>query len=175
MGRFVFITGGARSGKSRLAVTLAKEAGGKVAFVATCIPQDREMRDRVSKHKLSRPRTWKTIEEDGKISPVLTRSKDRYDALIIDCLGLLTSNLMAKGISDSGIEKEMISIAKALSSRGNTSILVSNEVGSSIVPNNPAARRFQDLLGLANQIMARYADRVYMMQAGIPIKIKGAR
>ncbi len=172
MGRFIFIAGGARSGKSKLAVGLAKEIGNRVVFVATCKPKDKEMAKRISKHKRSRPQSWKTIEEGGMISHLVRRLKGKYDAVIIDCLGLLLSNLMTSGLSSKRIEDEVKSIAKTLSSKNTTFILVSNDVGSGIVPDNRAARRFRDLIGLANQIMAQYADDVYLMQLGIKQKIK---
>ncbi len=133
------------------------------------------MRKRILLHKKSRPRNWKVIEEYGKINSVLTKSKNRFDAIIIDCLGLFISNLLSEGLSERAIQKETKSIAQTLSKAKTTAIVVSNEVGAGIVPENPLARQFRDLIGLSNQIMSQYADTVYVMQAGIPVKIKEKR
>lgn len=169
----IFIVGGARSGKSRFAARLAKEAGKRVLFIATCVPQDDEMRRRVALHKRSRPKTWKVIEEGKNITPALKKLKGKFDAVIIDCLGLLISNLLEEGLSQKNILSRIKSITQSLSKLKTTSIVVSNEVGGGIVPDNPLARNFRDIVGLANQSMAADADIVYTMQAGIPVKIKG--
>lgn len=171
--KFIFVVGGARSGKSRFCVELAKDIGKNVLFIATCIPQDKEMRKRVSLHKRSRPRHWKVIEKNKDINPVLRKSKNKFGVIIIDCLGLFISNLLSEGLNEKAIQKEIKTIAQTLSKAKATAIVVSNEVGGGIVPENPLARQFRDLIGLSNQIMSRYADIVYVMQAGIPVKIKG--
>ena len=172
MDKFIFIVGGARSGKSRYAQELAKQKGGKVAFFATCIPQDREMKKRVSLHRKMRPRHWKVIEEPKDIKSILLKLKQKFEVIIIDCLGLLVSNFLSDGWKEGRIEKEIKSIVKILSKAKFTSIVVSNEVGGGIVPKNALARKFRDLLGVSNQIISQYADIVYIMQAGIPVKIK---
>lgn len=173
MGEFILITGGARSGKSRYAKDLAKAIGKKVAFIATCVAHDEEMKKRVALHKRSRPRHWQVIEESTNIKPVLIKLKNKFDVVIIDCLGLLISNFLQNGLDGKAIEKEIKAIAGVLSGREFTSIVVSNEVGDGIVPENHLARRFRDLVGLSNQILAEHADIVYVMQAGIPVRIKG--
>jgi adenosylcobinamide kinase/adenosylcobinamide-phosphate guanylyltransferase len=172
MRKFIFIIGGARSGKSGFAVRIAKKIGKKVLFIATCVPRDEEMKARVRLHKRSRPAGWKVIEENKEIPARLADEKDKFEAVIIDCLGLYISNLLLRGMTQKKIEERIESMARALSNRKATAILVSNDVGSGIVPDNPMARRFRDLAGVANQMIARYADTVYFMQAGIPIKIK---
>ncbi len=175
MEKVILIIGGARSGKSRYAQNLAKGISKKVCFVATCIPEDKEMKDRVALHKTSRPACWKTIEAPKNIKSILLKSKTKFDVIIIDCLGLLISKHLSLGLKEKQIEKEIKSIAQLLSKANLTSIIVSNDVGSGIVPENPLARKFRDILGLSNQIMSQYADAVYVMQAGIPLKIKGGK
>lgn len=169
----IFIVGGARSGKSTFAVELAKKKGKKNLFIATCIPQDNEMKKRVRLHKKSRPHTWKTIEEAISIESCLTKQKNKFNTIIIDCLGLYISNLLSSGFKDKDIIKKIESLAREISKAKSTVIIVSNEVGGGIVPDNPLARQFRDIIGLSNQIISKYANTVYTMQVGIPIKIKG--
>lgn len=173
MGKFIFIVGGARSGKSQCARNLAKGMSKKVAFIATCIPEDEEMKKRIARHRKSRPHGWKTIEEPKKVKSVLAGLKNKFDVVIVDCLGLLISNFLSAGLKEDKIEKEIKLIANILLKAKFTSIVVSNETGSGVVPANPLARRFRDMLGLTNQVMAKAANEVISMQSGIPMKIKG--
>lgn len=175
MKRFILILGGARSGKSNYAVELAKKLKKKVVFVATAISPDREMWQRIRLHRTLRPRHWKLIEEGKDISYILPRLRDKYDVILIDCLGLWISNLLADNLADKEIEKRLEGLINTILQVKPTTVLVSNEVGSGIVPDNPLARRFRDLLGLANQKVAERADEVIFMQSGIPIKIKNAK
>jgi len=172
MKEFIFIVGGTRSGKSRYAQELAKKTSKKVAFIATCIPQDEEMRKRVAMHRKTRPHYWKVVEEPKNIKSALLELRNNFDVMIIDCLGLLISNFLSAGLTEQAIKKEITSIANFLSKAKFTSIVVSNEVGSGIVPENALARKFRDLTGLANQIMAKRADSVFFMQSGIAMRIK---
>ncbi len=177
MNKFILILGGARSGKSRYAVKLAKSLSKKVLFLATAISLDKEMTKRIKLHKASRPQCWKTIEESKDISSILNKLKaGHFDVALIDCLGLLVSNLLLDKLSDSKIKKILTSLCEMLSkSKSKFSIiLVSNEVGEGIVPTNPLARRFRDIVGSVNQMIAEEADEVIFMQAGIPVKIKNA-
>ncbi|MBU1262347.1 bifunctional adenosylcobinamide kinase/adenosylcobinamide-phosphate guanylyltransferase [bacterium] len=164
----IFITGGARSGKSQYAVRLASKESGDVLFLATCIPKDEEMRQRVEEHRKNRPKSWKTLEEERDILPILKGCQS--DVVVIDCLTLLLSNLLLAG---DNVEEIIKGLADFLKEAKFTTIIVSNEVGLGIVPENEMARRFRDISGWANQLMARYADEVYFMVSGIPIKIKG--
>jgi len=175
MKKFTFIVGGARSGKSRYAQELAKRISKKVVFVATCVPHDKEMKERIALHRKVRPRYWKVIEEPRAIRSILPGLKQGFDVVIIDCLGLLISNFLLDGLKEVAIEKEITSIVDSLSRAKFTSIVVSNEVGGGVVPGNALARKFRDLTGLANQIMAKKADSVVFMQSGIPTIIKGGR
>jgi adenosylcobinamide kinase/adenosylcobinamide-phosphate guanylyltransferase len=172
MGRFIFIFGGIRSGKSSYAVQLAKKLSKKVAFIATASASDKEMKKRIKLHRSSRPKFWKTIEENENVSEILENAGNKYEVIIIDCMGLLVSNLLLNEVKDTEIIKKINKIAKMILKSKHTVIIVSNDVGSSLVPDNPLGRRFADILGFANQIMAKKADEVIFMQAGIPIKIR---
>lgn len=172
MKKFILVTGGARSGKSAFALEKAKKAGRKVLFIATAGIQDKEMAERVRLHKLSRPGTWQTIEEKKDVADRLRQLKKKYDAIIIDCLGLLISNLLSNGYSQRAIEQKLLGLSKAIKKIDTLIILVSNEAGMGIVPDNKLARRFRDLLGKGNQIMSACADEVIFMVSGIPMVIK---
>lgn len=169
MRQFIFILGGIKSGKSSYAVQLAKKLSKKVAFIATANASDKEMRERIKLHKFSRPKFWKTIEESENVAETLMSIEDKYEVIIIDCLGLLVSNLLLK---DAQIIKKMKELANVISKNKQTVILVSNNVGDGLVPDNPFGRRFVDLLGFANQLMAGAANQVIFMQAGIPRRLK---
>ncbi len=173
MAKIIFILGGARSGKSSYAIELAKKPRKKTALIATCILPDNEMRKRIKAHQKSRPQHWKLVEEGRNIVPCLAELKNEYGTILVDCLGLWISNLLIANLTDKQIEKEIRKLAKFISVFKANLILVSNEVGSGIVPDNLLARRFRDLLGLANQIIAKIAGEVIFMQSGIPLKIKG--
>ena len=172
MGNFVFITGGARSGKSAYAQKLAKRTKKKVAFIATCQPGDKEMKKRIELHKKSRPRHWRLIEEPKDVEGVLRGLGNTYDGVVIDCIGVLVSNLLCGGLGEEKIKSKMEKMARTASASKCEIIVVSNEVGDGIVPKNHLARRFRDVLGTTNQIMARHADVVYSMRVGIPVRIK---
>lgn len=173
MRKFILILGGARSGKSKYAVGLAKRLAKRVIFIATAISPDEEMKERIKLHKASRPRQWKLIEEGKAISNILLKLKGKYKLVLVDCLGLLISNLLAEDLKDKEIEKRIKKFINIISKVKLNIILVSNEVGCGIVPGNLLARRFRDLLGLANQMIAKTADEVIFMQSGIPVMIKG--
>ncbi len=175
MKKFIFILGGARSGKSSYAVNLAKSTGKRIVFIATCISGDSEMKHRIKLHKKSRPRTWKVIEEGVHIDSVLKKVKSRCDAILIDCMGLFISNLMAAETNDKKIEIKVWQVIEQIKRCSTDVIVVSNEVGMGIVPDNLLARRFRDLLGKTNQMLAQSADTVIMMYAGIATAIKGEK
>ena len=172
MKKLIFILGGAKSGKSSYAVELAKKLKKKVVFIATASSSDKEMKKKIELHKISRPQQWKLIEEGKDIGPILSTLKDKYEVVLIDCLGLLVSNLLADNLKDEEIERKIKKLVNTILKINLTTIIVSNEVGSGIVPMNPLARRFRDLLGLSNQMIAKKADKVIFMQAGIPVIIK---
>lgn len=178
-GKLILVTGGVRSGKSVFAENAARELGGRVTYVATCTPLDDEMCERIEAHRLRRPPDWKTIEEPVKVTDVLEAEGTRTDVLILDCLGVLVTNLLLQ--QDEGLRydvgcREVLTRVRQLAMVAQSIpahvIIVSNEVGMGIVPVNPLGRLFRDVLGWSNQIVADLADDVYFMVAGIPIEIK---
>lgn len=173
MKKLVLILGGARSGKSSYAVELAKELTKKIVFIATAASIDEEMSQRIELHKKSRPKQWKLVEEGKNVSSILPELENKYEVVLVDCLGLLVSNLLADDLTDEQIHTRIRDLIEAIQKTEVTTIIVSNEVGSGIVPMNALARRFRDLVGLSNQMVAKYADEVVFMRAGIPVKIKG--
>jgi len=175
MREVILISGGARSGKSSCAVELAKRGGARVAFIATGAACDAEMQKRIELHRMSRPSHWTLIEEGKDIAAALRTLNDKYEVVVIDCLGLPISNLLADNLDDEEIERRIGQLVDAIRAVEFTIIVVSNEVGSGIVPMNALARRFRDLLGLANQMLARQADKVIVMQMGIPMVIRDTR
>jgi adenosylcobinamide kinase/adenosylcobinamide-phosphate guanylyltransferase len=172
MGKITFILGGARSGKSANAVDLAKKYN-RVAFIATCLPLDDEMKKRVELHKQSRLSAWHTIEESYDLASQIIMMDNSYDCIIIDCLTLYLSNLIFKNYDDKTIESNLGLAIKAIKNIDSRVIIVSNEVGLGIVPENALARRFRDLAGRANQKVAQEADEVLFMVSGLPLKLKG--
>ncbi|MBL7072819.1 MAG: bifunctional adenosylcobinamide kinase/adenosylcobinamide-phosphate guanylyltransferase [Candidatus Omnitrophica bacterium] len=171
MGSFVFVLGGVRSGKSGYAAKWAEEMGGEVTFIATAEPHDEEMTERIKRHKASRPKEWNLIEESKDVDERLSKISSS-GTVLIDCLGLFVSNLIAAGFSDGEIEKKIENIINQISKNDLNAIIVSNDVGSGIVPLNSLARRFRDVIGFANQKCAANADKVIVMHAGVPVVIK---
>lgn len=172
MKNITFILGGARSGKSRLAVKLANQKNKKVAFIATCQALDDEMRGRIKAHQKNRPKKWTTFEEPLDIAARIKKIGHKFDIILIDCLTLWASNLLLMESSEAKIKNEIKKILSALQKTEASSIIVSNEVGLSIVPTNILARDFRDIAGSINQIVAQKAGRVIFMMAGIPMEIK---
>ena len=169
------VLGGARSGKSRFAQSLCFKYQ-RVAFVATARAVDEEMRRRIDHHRESRPAHWQTIEEPLALSGAITNALASADVILIDCLTLWLSNLMweHRDWTPEQIEKCASSEIEQLArlSAGRDVIVVSNEVGSALVPETEVGRQFRDLQGLINQDCAARADRVFLMVAGIAIPIK---
>ena len=172
MAKLIFITGGARSGKSRFAINLAKRLASKVTFVATAIPEDEEMRERIRQHQRDRPGHWRLVEEGKNLSLALSQLDASCELVVIDCLSFLISNLLLDNTEEDNIIKQVREIAgKALHLRP-TFIVVSNEVGYGVVPSTRLGRRFRDICGRANQLIAEQAQEVYLMISGIPLRIK---
>jgi adenosylcobinamide kinase / adenosylcobinamide-phosphate guanylyltransferase len=186
MAKVTLITGGARSGKSAHALKLAREHASSGAprrfFVATAQPTDLEMETRIAHHKEARGTEFTTIEEPLHISEAVKSLSGRADVVVIDCLTLWVSNLMEEhGMGDLvGIPAHNIGLflsearmlAEALRTAAFDTIVVSGEVGAGIVPENPIARQFRDLLGWTNQQIAQVADEVLLMVAGYPLRAK---
>jgi adenosylcobinamide kinase/adenosylcobinamide-phosphate guanylyltransferase len=167
----ILITGGARSGKSRFAQKLAAESGGKVLFVATAEAKDEAMRLRIEAHRKSRPKNWKTLEVPLEISEIIGQRVGEAEIVVIDCITMLVSNILLQGRGEEGALKEIEALIKQMAGREATFILVTNEVGLGIVPDNELGRRYRDCLGKVNQLLARHADEVYLMVAGIPVRL----
>lgn len=172
MAKLILVTGGTRSGKSGYALKLAESQRRKIVYIATAVGLDSEMKKRIALHKKTRRKDWTTIEEPSDILKAVKKISERDVVVILDCLTLLLSNLMLKGIRDGEIFDRIKSIAGALKKSFALSIIVTNEVGSGIVPENKPARRFRDLQGRANQIVSQEADCVYLLVSGVPVKIK---
>jgi adenosylcobinamide kinase/adenosylcobinamide-phosphate guanylyltransferase len=170
----VLIGGGARSGKSRFALELAEKRGGSLCFVATGEARDDEMRARIARHRQERGSRWTTVEEPLDLQGALARENSRFDLLLVDCLTLWLSNVLLDPGRDARVE--LRGLAECLKSwRGPSLVLITNEVGLGIVPENALAREFRDLAGEMNQGVARQADEVYWMVFGVPMTVKGSR
>jgi len=164
------IGGGARSGKSRHAVKLARQCGSRLAFVATAQAHDDEMRERIARHRAERGSEFTTFEEPIAIARLIAAEAGRFDAMLVDCLTLWLSNMLCAGMSD--IEDECRRLVDASAASPARVLLVTNEVGCGIVPENALARQFRDLAGSLNQMAAEAADEVYWLAFGIPLKVK---
>ncbi|PJB50640.1 MAG: bifunctional adenosylcobinamide kinase/adenosylcobinamide-phosphate guanylyltransferase [Chloroflexi bacterium CG_4_9_14_3_um_filter_45_9] len=197
--KFILILGGARSGKSKFAQSLAQKLGTKIIFVATAEPLDEEMALRIKEHKAVRPKSWRTLEIGSKVGQKIAWQIDNTEVVLLDCITLLISNLLtslchcgepkprakrreSEAITlptttnaESQVMAEIEDLIKCIDKYEGSFIVVSNEVGLGLVPENRLGRVYRDLLGKANQLLAQHADEVYFMVSGIPIKIKGDR
>ena len=160
----ILLIGGARSGKSELALRLAAEQSSPVVFVATAQAGDAEMAERIAVHRQERPADWRTIEE-----PLLLRdtieSVERDSCLVVDCLTLWTANALEL-LGAAEAEAQAGAAAAAATVRTGLAVVVTNEVGLGIVPDNPLGRSYRDLLGRVNTIWAEAADQAYLLVAG---------
>ena len=173
--KVVVITGGARSGKSRFAQELARSGGEDVVFIATAAVRDEEMRKRIEGHRRARPPQWVTIEEEIDLVGAIETRGGEPKTIIIDCITLWLSNLIERGDEDERIRQQANRFNESLQRSPHCIILVTNEVGSGIVPDNPLARRFRDLAGEVNQILASSAQELYLMAAGVPLRLEPSR
>ncbi len=184
-GEVVLILGGARSGKSDLAQKLAAEGRRRVLYVATATAGDAEMEYRIARHRKERPPHWLLVEVRRNVAERLSERISTGDVLILDCLTLLVANILLSSNLDPAqpgqteqqvwgeIEGELQELLCLVRQWDLQCLVVSNEVGSGIVPAHYPSRLYRDLLGRANQYVAQRADRVYLMVAGIPLLIKG--
>lgn len=170
----ILVLGGCRSGKSGHALQLAERLGEKRIFVATCVPRDDEMQLRVDRHRQERDESWTTLEVPLDLAGTIRNQSSSAGVTLVDCLTLWLSNLLMKTGEVDRIREEIADLADAVQSASNPVILVSNEVGAGIVPENRLARKYRDLAGWANQAMAVVCDRVVWTVAGIPVTIKPA-
>ncbi|MFH1031545.1 MAG: bifunctional adenosylcobinamide kinase/adenosylcobinamide-phosphate guanylyltransferase [Chloroflexota bacterium] len=179
----VLITGGARSGKSHYAQELARKMGGQVLFVATAEAGDEEMRRRIEKHRQSRPPDWRTLEATGHIGSRIEQEVGDAQIVVVDCITLLVGNVFGSH-SDPAFEKieesvleeqvaaEISELIDCMRKATASFIVVTNEVGLGLVPDNRVGRLYRDLLGKANQMLAQSVDEVILMIAGLPVKVK---
>lgn len=172
--RLTLVTGGTRSGKSRFAVELAKTFGRRIVYIATCQPADAEMRQRIARHRRARPNHWITVDASSNLPQLMVRLKTTADGFIVDCLTMYISSRFMEEHSDASIRRDVRRLCDAIRRLGRPVVMVTNEVGSGIVPDHPLGRRFRDAAGMANQLAARCADRVVLMVSGIPLIVKDA-
>ncbi len=192
MGRLILVLGGARSGKSTFALQLARDLGGDdVLFVATAEAGDEEMQRRIERHRRERPASWNTLEAQRNVGQAIldhwsqptpsvsAQSGGTARVIVVDCLTVLVSNLLLD-VEDpfaADVEARVMAEVQALVAcaerLGGVLIVVSNEVGLGLVPPYPLGRAYRDLLGQANRVLARDADQVHFLVAGIPMLVKG--
>jgi len=179
------ILGGARSGKSNFAQELALKSDKPVLFVATATAGDEEMRQRIEEHRKARPATWSTLEATTHLGSQITSNIGKAQTVIIDCITLLINNILLQRSPDIDgqinarqAEKEVFAelgeLVDCINKVNASFIIVTNEVGLGLVPADSTSRLYRDLLGKANQILAKRVDEVYLMVAGIPLRIKPA-
>lgn len=183
MGKLFYITGGARSGKSTFAEKLAANYGGLVSYIATAIPFDNEMKDRIARHQQQRPQSWKTYEAYWGIGGIIRQN--HASVFLLDCMTVLITNQMldqevdwdhptlqdiqkTEGI----IRKEVDDIIRAVKEGTADLIVVTNELGMGLVPEYPLGRVFRDIAGRMNQLLAKAADEAYFVVSGIPLRLK---
>lgn len=174
----ILVTGGVRSGKSKFAQDLAGKLGERVIYLATAQAFDDEMEERIAKHRMHRPDSWETIEEPIEIIPAILRRKSG-DTVLLDCLTLYLTNLFFKYEKlalkeQEGVINAQIGVLAETIKRSEANIvIVTNEIGWGVVPENELARRFRDLAGWANQTIASVCEEVYLLVSGLPVRIKG--
>lgn len=185
MGKIIFITGGARSGKSSFAEQYCTERSKNLGYIATAEALDNEMKDRIKKHQVQRGNIWETYECPLDIENSVESILNSHEYVLLDCITMYISNMMFRNNLDfenisveatndieSAINTSMLAILeKVKNSKGNL-VLVSNEIGLGIVPDNKLSRIYRDYVGRANQNCAKHADEVYFVVSSIPLKIK---
>jgi adenosylcobinamide kinase/adenosylcobinamide-phosphate guanylyltransferase len=180
VGELILVLGGARSGKSAFAQRLARERGGdRVLFVATAEAGDEEMAARIAAHRRDRPAGWRTLEAPLHAGEAIAARVADADVVVLDCLTLLVSNVLLtlgeapdEADADRAVMAEVESLLTAIGGTAATFIVVSNEVGLGLVPDNPLGRLYRDLLGRANQALAAQAAHVYFLVAGLPVDVR---
>lgn len=167
-----FVLGGARSGKTRYALSMAEESGLSPCYVATATAFDDEMQARIDAHKAERDARWSTIEAPLALPATICESAVSGRVLLVDCLTLWLNNLM---FAEQDVATAIEALCEALRAANGAVILVSNEIGLGLVPETPLGRRFRDAQGRLNQRIAAVADRVTFVAAGLPLQLKPTR
>ncbi|MBV1687450.1 bifunctional adenosylcobinamide kinase/adenosylcobinamide-phosphate guanylyltransferase [Novosphingobium sp. G106] len=167
----LLVLGGARSGKSAYAQARAEALHGGLIYIATAQAFDAEMVDRIARHRADRGARWATVEEPLDLPAAIEANSRTNSVVLVDCLTLWASNLL---LAEHDLAAAMQALTKAVTGRQGAVILVANEVGLGIVPDNALARQFRDYAGSINQAVAAVADEVVMMFAGLPMTIKPA-
>lgn len=174
MSNVIMVTGGTRSGKSRLAEQLAEGFPPLRGYLATGQPGDAEMAERIARHRGRRGTEWRTVEEPLQVTDALLENDGRFSVLLMDCVTLWLSNLLFH--PGGGADRALLQVASFTESFAKLKtpiIIVTNEVGMGIVPEHPLARSFRDLAGEANEMIAARANEVYVVISGLPLKLKG--
>ena len=171
MGRHILVLGGARSGKTAFAERLAMRYGTRPAYLATAAALDAEMRERVATHRRVRAGRFETIEEPIALPEALIAAHQTHDIILVDCLTLWITNMLIANADVATAVEELVATLDAIES--SRVILVSNEVGLGIVPDNAMARTFRDLAGSAHQRLGEICADVYFIAAGLPLTLKG--
>ncbi|NLM44349.1 MAG: bifunctional adenosylcobinamide kinase/adenosylcobinamide-phosphate guanylyltransferase [Clostridiales bacterium] len=186
MGKCILVTGGARSGKSSFSEKKADSYGNKVVYIATAVPFDDEMKERIKKHKESRNPKWMTVESYKNIDEIINKYGQDYKCFLLDCITVMITNQLLEFFhydvehfsvddcdkAENHIKEQIIKMMNAIEESKADAILVTNEVGWGIVPDNPISRLFRDISGRINQIIAQRAEEVYLTVSGIPVRIK---
>ena len=181
MATLILVTGGTRSGKSAFAQQIAEAKAAPHCFIATCRITDDEMAQRVKKHQRERSEAiWTTVEEPIDLTGALSHH-DGYSVYLIDCLTLWISNMMEhyhadqRKYGETDIRRDIDTMLETILGRQATYIFVTNEVGMGIVPENPLARQYRDLVGFCNRLLAAKAQEVILVSCGLPLYLKNTR
>ncbi len=179
------ITGGARSGKSSYAEAVVAELGDDICYIATAIAFDSGMQSRIAKHRAQRPANWQTVEAYRDLQQVIALNAGKFNGYLLDCLTIMVSNLLLDAALDFAVASEaeldaleahitdqVARLIDAVVAAGDNMVLVSNEIGYGVVPNNRMARYFRDVAGRINQYVAARADKLTLVVCGQPIQVK---
>lgn len=186
MGKIILVTGGARSGKSTFAEKKAASLGERILYIATAVPFDDEMKDRIRKHQAQRPATWDTAEAYKDMGIQIPKHYKNHHGILLDCVTVMVTNLMFDNPNinwdqcpmevvndvEANIKSQFDQLIRVSKKVDADIILVTNELGMGIVPENRLARIFRDIAGRINQQLAESADEVYLVVSGIPLQIK---
>lgn len=173
--RVILVLGGASSGKTEVALSLAatgRSRNGRRAYVATAEALDAEMAEKIRRHRVARRDDWITAEVPVDLAGWLEKNGVASQSIVVDCLTLWLTNLVSRGLAEEALLGRTRGLLRAARGTGARVVVVSNELGLGLVPPDPASRAFRDLAGRVHQLVAREADEVYFVVAGCPVKIK---